>query len=86
MSRYDEPYDHTKEDDDDFNLVGKVAFALVTTAILIFILTFNNCITDEVERQSIDDPAPPNKEVIYMTEHYSHSLSECTFHWYQHLQ
>lgn len=85
MSRYDKPYDHTEDDDDDFNLVGKIIFALITTVIFVLILSFNNCITDEVERQSVDDPAPANKEVQYMTEHYGKSLSECTFHWYEHL-
>jgi hypothetical protein len=85
MSRYDEPYDYSKEDDDDFNLLGKIAFALVTTAIFMFILAFNSCVTDEVDRLSHVDPAPLNKEVQSMTQHYGNSLSECKFHWYRHL-
>ena len=85
MNRYDEPYDYTKDDEDDFNLLGKIALALITTAIFILIVSFNSCVTDEVERQSVSDPAPANKEVQYMTEHYGKSLSECTLHWYKHL-
>ena len=83
MGRYDEPYDYT-QDEDDFNLAGKIIFALVSTSILVLLLSFNSCINDEIERQEKTDPAPPKKEIQYATEHYNSSLSECTYHWYNH--
>lgn len=85
-SRYADIQEVSEEDEDDsFKPIPWVLFALFSTLLAVFLLSFDNCMTSEISKREVTDPAPLNKDVMYMTKHYDSSFSECGSHWYRYL-